>query len=241
MYISVRHLNQGLGVDESIARFFVDRKVPEDNIFWKGRLLYIGRGNGFVSIPVYYDLLFRLGLSREILLAENHVRFMERVMHYAMLVEFNQLGFGAQLDVIIALLEGRMKNEGFFQELVGYLRQPILRQAGRLGMQIPALNRADVFLFVLCDLPLTEDQLDQAIRYWYSLHTTYLLMDDISDYKFDKQDKEESSIVELGDNRAGFEKAFDILQENCRSLKEINPVLGGHLEEMSTDLQDLIP
>ncbi|HEY2349417.1 MAG TPA: hypothetical protein VGH64_10385 [Puia sp.] len=51
-----------MGVNKTIGRFFVDRKLPENNSFWKGRLLYIGFGNGYVSIPVFYDILYRLGL-----------------------------------------------------------------------------------------------------------------------------------------------------------------------------------
>ena len=47
-----------MGVNKTIARFFVDRKPPENNTFWEGKLLYIGFGNGYVSIPVFYDILF---------------------------------------------------------------------------------------------------------------------------------------------------------------------------------------
>lgn len=230
-----------MGVDEQIARFFVDRKVPENNVFWKGRLLYVSGGNGFTSIPVYYDLLHRLGLPREILLSETHLHFMEWVMHYAILAEQNQISFTGQLESITHLLEGRVQEPSFFQQLLEYLHQSVLKPIGRLGKSVPALNRADVFLFILCDLPLSEDQLALAIRYWYGLHTSYLLMDDIYDYQFDKQDKEDSSILELGDGPAAFEKAFQILQENQAILSEINPILGQYFAEKLVDLKDLIP
>ena len=32
MFISVKHLHDDMGVDEKIARFFVDRKVPQNNV-----------------------------------------------------------------------------------------------------------------------------------------------------------------------------------------------------------------
>jgi hypothetical protein len=241
MYISVSHLNHNLGVDESLARHFVDRRVPENNIFWEGRLLYIGRGNGYVSIPVYYDLLLRIGLSRELMLAERHLEFMERVMHFAILVEYNQMSFADQLEAIKHLLIGRVQQEAFLAELLSYLEQPVLKPMGRLGKAVPALNRADVFLFILCDLPMSNAQLELAIRYWYGLHTSYLLMDDIYDYKMDKQEKEESSIIELGDNKAGFDKALEMIQENSTLLREINPVLSSHFEKRIANLHDLIP
>src|SRR5215467_12513207 len=100
MYTSVKELNLQMGVDAQIARFFVDRKVPENNIFWKDRLLYVSGGNGFTFIPVYYDLLFRTGIPKEDLLAEQHVQFMERVMHFATLLEFKLISYDDHLDSI---------------------------------------------------------------------------------------------------------------------------------------------
>ncbi|MBS1599599.1 MAG: hypothetical protein JST75_15345 [Bacteroidetes bacterium] len=241
MYVSFKYLHDDMGVDEKIGRFFVDRKIPSDNIFWKKRLLYIGRGNGFISIPVYYDLLFRIGVPQELLLAEQHVQLMEKIMHYAISVEHLVIGFKEQLSEISALLRGRIKNEKFYSELLAYLHQPVLKPAGDLGMQIPSLNRADVFLFILCDLPLTDEQMHKAIKYWYALHTSYLLMDDMYDYKSDKDAKEENAVIELGDGELGFEKAFGLLKGNTETLRIINPSLASFFEESMTRLYDLIP
>src|SRR5215467_5531368 len=140
MFVSVNRLHDRMGVDSDIARFFVDRKVPTDNAFWRKRLLYVGRGNGFISIPVYYDLLFRLGVPKEILLSEAHVQLMERIMHYAILVEFSEINFLQQLKEIENLLSNRIQNQKFFDKLNSYLNQPILKPIGILGMPIPALN-----------------------------------------------------------------------------------------------------
>ncbi len=87
MFISVQQFERNMGVNPTIGRFFVDRKLPENNSFWKGRLLYIGFGNGYVSIPVFYDILFRLGMPLDVLLDEEHIQFMERLMHFAILHE----------------------------------------------------------------------------------------------------------------------------------------------------------
>ncbi len=241
MYISVHRLHHDMGVDKTIARFFVDRKIPEGNAFWRNRLLYIGRGNGFISIPVYYDLLFRTGVPKELLLDESHVQLMEQIMHYAILVEFGEMDFNSHLEMIKKLFEGRIKNPAFYKELLGYIEQPVLKPQGRLGMPVPALNRADVFLFVLCDLPLTEAQTNSAIAYWYALHTSYLLMDDIADYEKDKQKGEENSILELGEGQDGFNKAFDLLKRNSETLSVINPVLAQSFEERMEDLHELVP
>jgi len=241
MFVSVHNLKTNMGVDESIARFFVDRKVPADNAFWRKRFLYIGRGNGYISIPVYYDLLMKLGLPREELLEESHVQFMEKLMHFAILVEYKEMDFRQHLEEISNLLLPRLKNRAFYEELLAYLRQPVLHPKGRLGMPVPSLNRADVFLFILCDLRMTDEQVDKAIGYWYALHTSYLLMDDIYDYKLDKQDQEENAVIDLGDSEIGFGKAFGLLRRNIETMKQINPQLADHFEESMAGLADIDP
>jgi hypothetical protein len=229
-----------MGVDETIARFFVDRKIPVDNIFWKKRLLYINRGNGYISIPVYYDLLFRLGISQQALLNEGHVVLMERIMHYAIQVEYNEISFAEQLEKIAQLLQGRTRNQNFYDKLLPYLKQSVVKPQGELGMPVPSLNRADVFLFVLCDLPLSKEQTSLAVKYWYPIHTSYLLMDDIYDYKSDKENNDENSVAQLGEGIKGFDKAFKIVNDNIKLLEAINPLLSNYFQASISELHQLI-
>ncbi len=241
MIVSVRNLRDNMGVDEKIARFFVDRKVPAGNAFWNKRLLYINRGNGYVSIPVYYDILFRMGIPQNVLLAEEHIQFMEQVMHYAIQHEMGEISFQTQIESIQNLLIGRLKNSDFYGELLLYLAQKELKPLGKLGMEVPALNRADVFLFILCDLPLAEPQNQLAVTYWSALHSTYLLMDDINDYQFDKQNSDENAIMELGDDKDGFSKAFSILNTNITVLEEINTSIAQWFKKSLDNLTKLVP
>lgn len=214
-----------MGVDLTIARFFVDRPVPADNSFWRDRLLYIGFGNGYVSIPVYYDLLFRIGVSRELILDEQHVTLMERLMHFAILQERSLISVGEELKSIQSLLNGRVKDEQRFNALNKYLDQPVLKPMDDFGLNYPSLNRADVYLHVLCDLPLTEEQWKLAIRYWYALHPTYLILDDLRDYEKDKTAGEENILLELGEDGQQVERALDLIEANCVTLEEVNPLL----------------
>src|ERR1700712_3502372 len=109
-----------MGVNETIGRFFVDRKPPENNSFWKGRLLYVGLGNGFVSIPVFYDILYRIGIPLDVLLDEKHILFMEQIMHYAILQEKNDISISEELAGIRALLKNRVKDQHHFDMLNKY-------------------------------------------------------------------------------------------------------------------------
>ncbi len=241
MFISANQFEREMGVNKSIGKFFVDRKPPENNSFWKKRLLYISFGNGFVSIPVYYDILFRIGIPVEVLLNEEHILFMEQLMHYAILHEKREISLQEELNAIHALLKGRIKNESWYESLNLYLDQPLLKTMGPFGLPFPSLNRADVFLYILCDLPLNEMQWQKAIRYWYALHPTYLIMDDVRDYAKDKEEGEENVVIDLGEGAEGFEKTLELYRRNCETLQEINPLLAKFLINSEEDLMVFIP
>ena len=176
----------------------------------------------------------------ELLLSEAHVLLMEKIMHYAILQEREEIGKKEELEMIRALLNGRVKNAARFQALNDYLDQPLLKPQGPLGQDLPALNRADVFLYILCDLPLTEEQWDLALRYWYALHPTYLIMDDLRDYEKDKELGEENVVLEWGDGAAGFQKALQAVRRNCATLKEVSPVLAEFFLSYEDDLREMI-
>jgi hypothetical protein len=241
MFLSVNQFERDMGVDKTIGRFFVDRKPPENNSFWKGRLLYIGFGNGFVSIPVFYDILYRIGLPIEVLLDEKHILFMEQLMHFAILQEKNEISVPEELKCIRALLNNRIQDQNYFELLNRYLDQPDLKPLGPFGLIHSSLNRADVFLYVLCDLPLSEKQWTQAIRYWYALHPSYLIMDDIRDYAKDKEEGEENVVIDLGGGSEGYEKTFEMLRTNAETMKEINPLLAQFLLDYEEELRGFVP
>jgi len=241
VFISVNQFEREMGVHQTIGRFFVDRQPPKENSFWQGKLLYVGNGNGYVSIPVYYDLLRRLGVPVEFLLREEHVRLMEQLMHYAVLQERNIISKKEELENTRKLLTGRVLDHSLYESLNRYLDQPILKPLMPFGLEHASLNRADVFLFVLCDLPLNEIQQSQAIRYWYALHPNYLIMDDIRDYTKDLEEREENVVIENGAGAPGFEKTFGLFRKNAEILGEINPTLSRFMLEYEEDLREFVP
>jgi hypothetical protein len=162
---------------------------------------------------------------RELILDEQHVTLMERLMHFAILQERSLISVGEELKSIQSLLNGRVKDEQRFNALNKYLDQPVLKPMDDFGLNYPSLNRADVYLYVLCDLPLTEEQWKLAIRYWYALHPTYLILDDLRDYEKDKTAGEENILLELGEDGQQVERALDLIEANCVILEEANPLL----------------
>lgn len=142
---------------------------------------------------------------------------------------------------IRALLNGRVQDRENFEALNLYLDQVTLLPLGPFGLPFPSLNRADVFLYILCDLPLSKSQWKEAIRYWYSLHPSYLIMDDIRDYKNDLKNGEENVVIDLGGGTDGFEKTFELFRDNCAVIGELNPELANFLLSYEEELRVNIP
>jgi hypothetical protein len=228
-------------VDRRIGRFFVDRRLPENNSLWKDRLLYISFGNGFLFIPVYYDILYRIGIPLEILLDEKHIEFMEQIMHFSTLHERNEISFTEELASLRGLLRGRVQDTEYYSALNNYLEQPGQGSLGSFGLPFHSLNRGDVFLYILCDLPLNKAQWELAIRYWYALVPSYLLLDDVRDYEDDMEKGEDNVVIDLGGGVEAFEKTFELFRKNCETLSELNPTLAEFLLTYEEGLKEKIP
>lgn len=225
MFTSTRFLTQQLGVDPGIASFFVDRSVPQDNRYWKDRLLYVARGTGFLFIPLVYDLLLRLGLDKEELLREAHVLRMEAVLDSAGKVEFDDLPGIEHVAACRAIMGSAAANTWLWDALAEYFINNEGEPTADLGKPIPPLNRADTFLFSLCDLDMDEDTTRCFIRYWYALIAAFLMMDDVIDWEKDELNGEENSVSYLGKGKDGLLKAIEMLRENFATLGAINPQL----------------
>jgi hypothetical protein len=95
-----------------------------------------------------------------------------------------------------------------------------------LGKPVTPLNRADTFLFSLCDLSMSQELTQAFIPYWYALIGAFLLMDDVVDWDIDQQQGEENAIGFLGEGSGALRKAIDLLREDFKMLSNINSVLG---------------
>jgi len=228
MFTSTRFLTEQLGVDTDVAAFFVDRRVPPDNVYWRDRKLYVASGTGYLFIPIIYDILLRVGVDKAILLEEDHVCRMEWVLDSAGKVEFENLSGVGHILTCVKLMEPVVRNEWLWNGLQEYF---IIRNGEPtrwLGRAIHPLNRADTFLFSLCDLPMNELLTQAFIPYWYALIAAFLLMDDIVDWDIDKQQGEENAIRFLGEGSEAVRKAIEMLRGDFETLSNINPALGAY-------------
>jgi hypothetical protein len=230
MFTSKEHLHFNLGVDLEIAAFFVDRRVPPGNMYWKNRYLYVAGGTGFLFIPLFFDLQFRMGADKELILDENYVQLMEDILDSAARYEFEQISFEEHIRNCRELMKNKIKNERLYHDLENYFKNEHLEPFKNLGTFSKALNRGDSLLFSLCFLDLPQHITDSIIEKWYALVPSFLLMDDIMDLKIDKEQRQENSINDFGEGNAGVENAIDFLRTKFAQLKSANPRLGSFFE-----------
>lgn len=229
MFISKEYLHRNLGVDTDIAAFFVDRKVPVNNLYWRDRLLYISRGTGYLFIPLFFDLQYRCGVPKQTLLDEDYVALMENILHVAARHEFENINFDDVIDSCKQVMLHKVNNQALYNDLLHYFSNGV-RPHNSLGTFSKALNRGDMYLFSLCYLNLPLSDTSQIIAQWYALVPSFLLMDDIMDLQDDQRNNEENAISDFGKGNVGVERAINYLRTNFRKLKDLNLLLGEHFE-----------
>jgi hypothetical protein len=230
MFTSKHHLHENMGVDMEIATFFVDRKLPTDNVYWRGRYLYVAFGSGYLFIPLFFDLQYKIGVRKEDVLNEEYVRTFEAILHTAAMYEFEEIGFDEHIENCKRVVQGKIKNENFYADLCEYFKNSDVRPFKNLGTFSKALNRADTFLFGLCLYDFPQETLQRILQQWYALIPSFLLMDDVTDLNDDIQKNQENSISDFGPGALGIEKALAFLREKINLLKSVNEKLGEYFE-----------
>ncbi|MGV3766696.1 MAG: hypothetical protein ACO1NW_11255 [Chitinophagaceae bacterium] len=230
MFLSKHHLTGNFAVAPEIAAFYVDRKVPENNLYWKGKLLYLRHNPGYLFIPLFCDVLYRVGVPLEQLISDPFVALFEAVLHSAAREEFGETDEKTHLTHCYQLAEGhggngkwlRMMEEHFVQHTATLPYQP----------EALALRRADAFLFALNALHIPEGKEELVCQYWYALISFFLLMDDIDDYAKDKRGNDQNTLLEWGDGKDAVEKVSHLLEEDIKVLNEINPKLSAYCTDL---------
>ncbi|WP_290791081.1 hypothetical protein [Flavihumibacter sp. UBA7668] len=232
MFTSKNELVESMGVEPEIAAFFVDRKLPEGNRYWKGRYLYVSRGTGYLFIPLFFDLQHKAGLPLETVIKEEYVQLMEQILHLAALYEFGEKDFIQHIQEIESLVKDKVENTTLYTELHTYFRQPQLIKQGRIGTNNPALNRGDALLYLLTTIDIPDAVLNLIIMGWYQLVPSFLLLDDIMDFQEDKEKQEENSLSLYGYNPAGVKKAIEVAETNFSGLAGLNPPLSAFFQNV---------
>lgn len=235
MVITSRKLELELGINSSIAGYFAnERKVPENNLFWKNKRIYISTGFGFLTIPLIFDLIYKCGVPLEKLLSDGHVSLMEQGFHKLKQYESEEISFAEFITECKLLLEGKIKQPRLASDLFAiFSGKPT--SYFKFETKHKALARSDSFLFTLVDLDLKDEWIIRFLPYWYSLARPILLLDDFKDLEEDRITGDENTIIELGNNSIAIEKAYNLGISDLDLLATINPLLANNMRRFLKD------
>ncbi len=231
MVITARKLELELGINSSIATYFAnERKVPENNLFWKNKRIYISTGFGFLTIPMMFDLVHKCGVSLELLLNNDHVSLMEAGFHKLKQYENEEISFADFLSDCKALLQQKIKQQHLASDLFAFFSGTNSNYF-QFETKHKALARSDSFLFTLVDLNLSDEWVANFLPYWYALARPILLLDDFKDLEEDRLSGDENTIIELGNNAAAIETAYHLGMADLDLLETVNPKLATYMRK----------
>ena len=225
MFISAEFLAINYGIDDKIAHFFVDREPPADNLYWKGKLLYLRPAPGYLFIPLIVDLLYRLGIDRQQLLSEEFVTTMEQIGHISALEETGQISAKEAFKKCAELVNDTCKNKDWLNNVINYLDDEKVNFFSYLSAPFKALHRGDVFLFSICALEFPEVLQEKIAEQWFALISTLLLLDDAEDIKADKETGDVNAFLESGLNVEGFHNIKELVSQNLKKIHLLNPAM----------------
>lgn len=228
MFISSDHLGIQYGINDTIARYFVDREPPIDNLYWKGKLLYLRPAPGYLFIPLMVDLLFRIGVQRSELLDNDFILLMEAVGHISALEETRQITATQAIQQCADLAATQCKNPGWLNDVNNFFHKKET-YVSALAMPYKALHRGDVFLYALCALKFPPTLYAHIFKLWFALIGTLLLLDDVDDVESDRESGDENAFLDSGLNEQGFNGIKALIARNINELALVNKSMANEL------------
>lgn len=221
MFLSAQALAIEYGIDDRIAKFYVDREPPTGNLYWKDKLLYLRPQPGYLFIPLIADLYFRSGISIDTVTGAEYVDTLETILHFAAEEEFGIIDTNQMKEKCKEFILPRSKNTENFDQLSTYFdgKNGIVQE---IGIPFEALKRGDVFLYVLCILDIDQSKFLGLVKTWFALISVLLLMDDSEDYYNDLASGDPNVFIETGSNVEGFERIKKMLTDQLNHLEALN-------------------
>lgn len=239
MFVSANFLSIQFGLNDHIAKFFVDREPPRDNLYWRDKLLYLRQEPGYLFIPIIVDTLYKLGIDKFILLSDEYVQLLEKIGHIAALQEAEKITDNQAVEQCIALTDSIAKNQHFYTALLDYIKGNNNNFIKNYCTPFNALHRGDIFLFSLVVLDFDNELAEKIVQFWFAIITSFLLLDDADDIEKDKINQHENAFLESGLDKAGIEQIKQLLSANLRLLETINKPLAKGIDKLFIKMAEL--
>lgn len=230
MFLSRDDLKLTYGVDMEIGKTYVDRPVPEGNLYWKGRKLYMTPHPGYVFMPVFADLAYRLGIPKEQLLSPQFFELAEHIMHSAGKLEAQEINWEQHVKECIELAGAVSVNAHWLDDLRDYFEGRPVTSGLEFGNMFPSLNRADAYLFSLCIIPFDRSTAKELLHAWYALINYYLILDDLEDVRKDFEKQEENAFLDAGLTDEGIERIYEMINQCHDHMLRVNPVMANRID-----------
>lgn len=230
MFISATYLEINYGVTPEIAKFFVDREPPLNNLYWKDKLLYLRPAPGYLFIPLIVDLLHKAGIPKEELLSSAFLNIMEAIGHLSAREEIGDLSQVAAIFEAEKLVSDVAVNLLWLEESRAYFHNTQSRISGCIT-PFKALHRGDLFLFSLCMLSFPNRMIEEVANIWFSLISILLLLDDAEDMQADKRSGEPNAFLESGLSEEGLSRIADLVSKNLRTIAVYNKTMANGLDQ----------
>lgn len=239
MFISANFLSIQFGLNDGIAKFFVDREPPKNNLYWKDKLLYLRQEPGYLFIPIIVDTLYKLGIDKAVLLGDEYVQLLEKIGHIAALQEVEQISHEQAVEQCIALTQSVAKNQHFYAALIDYSKGNSNNFIKPFCTPFNALHRGDIFLFSLVVLDFDNALAEKIIQFWFAIISSFLLLDDADDIEKDRINNHENAFLESGLDKAGIDQIKHLLSANLRLLQTINIPLAKGIDKLFIKMAEL--
>lgn len=230
MFISTKYLVSQYGIDNTIARFFVDRDPPVNNLYWHEKLLYLRPSPGYLFIPLIVDLLHKSGLDKEKLLSPEFVGSLEAIGHISALEETNKIARAEAIEQCYLLLKKTTVNEPWLRTVTDFLKGEEVNVLTRMAMPFKSLHRGDMFLFSLASINFPDTYFENIGKQWFALISILLLSDDADDIEVDQATGDENAFLESGLSVDGLNRISEIVKQGVETIATVNPILAAALE-----------
>ena len=230
MFLSQNELKLTFGIDLEIGKTYVDRPVPQGNLYWSGRKLYVPPVSGYLFIPIFADLAFRCGIPKSQLLSEQALLLAEQVLHSAMKLEKGMINWEGHVSECISLAEAQAHNAVLLEDLRHYFSGRPAPSGLHYGTPFSSLNRADTYLFYLVMFDFDKEQHRRLLDAWYAMITYFLIMDDLTDIRVDLEQREENAFIDAGLNDDGVDRILSMIDDAHDKMLRVNPVMANRID-----------
>jgi hypothetical protein len=229
MSFSLATLTDRLGLDPLVANLFFNRRLPANNEYWLKRSGYISLSTGYIFIPAFFDLLLKKGFDAQIILAEDLLMTMERILQSAGKMEYKMIDPLQHVNNCRQVLMTAGVSEKEIQATELLL---VDRPFSRIPSRFTALRRANTFLYTFAGRSIDFETLFVA---WEALVPLLLMLDDFADIKEDQAGREENCLLNGGAVGDNFFELIAISEKLIESLRPANSPLADYLKGLKDE------